>query len=132
MTPAPAEGPCPCGLAGSFGVRSYAACCGQYLDGGVPAPDASSLMRSRYTAHVRSRADYLLKTWDAAHRPDRLDLDPELTWLDLTVVDHRAQGDRAQVEFVARYRVAGQRTVQTLDERSHFVRRQGRWYYLHG
>ena len=73
---------CPCGRLGERGrPLAYEACCGRYLDhwGGHPAPDAESLMRSRYTAFVRGREDYLLATWDAADRPGELDrgLDPD-------------------------------------------------------
>ena len=44
---------------------------------------------------------------------------------------HRATGeDRAEVEFVARYRVGG-RAVR-LHETSRFVREGGRWLYVDG
>ena len=87
-------------------------------------------MRSRYTAYALRRNDYLLATWDPAHRPDRLDDDAGTTWLGLDVIDREVQdADHAQVEFVARFRTAGGRT-QTLRERSRFVRRDGRWLYL--
>ena len=44
---------------------------------------------------------------------------------------HRAMGeDRAEVEFVARYRLGG-RAVR-LHVRSRFVREGGRWYYVDG
>ena len=42
----------------------------------------------------------------------------------------RLDAEHAEVEFVARYRVAG-RAVR-LHERSRFVREDGRWYYLEG
>ncbi|MFT3718079.1 YchJ family protein [Pseudorhodoferax sp.] len=124
---------CPCGrLDARRRPLAYAACCGRYLDdfGGTPAPDAESLMRSRYTAFVRERADYLLATWHARHRPARLDFEPGVRWLGLQVQAHRPAGaDRAEVAFVARYRDAGGR-AHRLQERSRFVREAGRWYYL--
>jgi SEC-C motif-containing protein len=119
---------CPCG-----GGASLAACCGRYLDhfDSTPAPDAERLMRSRYTAFVLGRADYLLATWHASRRPGSLDPDEGAKWLGLEVRSHRATAeDRAEVEFVARWRVGG-RAVR-LHERSRFVREQGRWYYVDG
>ena len=122
------EAACPCG-----GGASLAACCGRYLDhfDSTPAPDAERLMRSRYTAFVLGRADYLLATWHASRRPGSLDPDEGAKWLGLEVRSHRATAeDRAEVEFVARWRVGG-RAVR-LHERSSFVREQGRWYYVDG
>jgi SEC-C motif-containing protein len=124
---------CPCGRASAGRPLSFAACCGRYLDDfdGTPAPDAEALMRSRYSAFVLGRADYLLATWAAAQRPDELALDAGAKWLGLQVRGHRRDGqDRAEVEFVARYRLAG-RAVR-LHERSRFIRDNGRWYYTEG
>ena len=88
-------------------------------------------MRSRYTAFVQERADYLQATWHASTRPVALDFDAGAKWLGLEVRAHRATGeDRAEVEFVARYRLGG-RAVR-LHERSRFVREGGRWYYVDG
>jgi len=134
--------PCPCGRTQGAGSRArplaLADCCGRHvgdLDAqdalAVPAPDAESLMRSRYTAFVLQRADYLNATWHPSHRPATLDLDPATQWLGLAVRSHRSTGDdRAEVEFVARYRVGG-RAVR-LHERSRFVREAGRWFYVDG
>jgi SEC-C motif-containing protein len=110
---------------------AYADCCGRYLDGDTPAPDAEALMRSRYSAFVRQRADHLLATWHPAHRPASLDFEPGLKWLGLQVRGHRVTGpDTAEVEFVARSRLGGR--ASRLHERSRFVREGGRWLYLEG
>ncbi|MGE8319023.1 MAG: YchJ family protein [Comamonas sp.] len=119
---------CPCGSG-----HGYTACCGRFLDhwDEAPAPDAERLMRSRYTAFVRERRDYLLATWHAGTRPAELDFEPGCKWLGLEVRAAAATGEAAaDVEFVARYRVQG-RAVR-LHERSHFVREDGRWYYVDG
>ena len=88
-------------------------------------------MRSRYTAFVRENAEYLQATWHLSERPAELDFDPDCKWLGLDVKQFQSTGaDAAQVEFVARYRVAG-RAVR-LHERSRFVREDGRWYYVDG
>ena len=58
--------------------------------------------------------------------------EPNTTWLGLTVKAHHVTGpDTAEVEFVARYRVGGGRAVR-MQERSRFLRLDGRWYYLDG
>jgi SEC-C motif domain protein len=127
--------PCPCGRMGP-GKKPlpYGQCCGRYIGhfDDIPAPDAESLMRSRYTAHALCDVRYLLDTWYVATRPGaNMELDAGTKWLGLEVRDHRViDGTHAEVEFVARYRVAG-RGVR-LHERSRFVRDEGRWYYVDG
>ncbi len=132
--------PCPCGRtaprAGKApAVRAYADCCGRYLpqadDSAAPVPDAESLMRSRYTAFVCEQRNHLLTTWHPSTRPATLEFEPGARWLGLDVRSHRVlDADHAEVEFVARYRVAG-RAVR-LHENNRFVREGGRWYYLDG
>jgi SEC-C motif-containing protein len=125
---------CPCGQTNARQQPlEYAACCGRYVDHfeTAPAPDAPSLMRSRYSAFVLERADYLQATWHPRTRPAQLDFDPGARWLGLTVRSQRSTGeDTAEVEFVARYRVGG-RAVR-LHETSRFVREDGRWFYVDG
>lgn len=90
-------------------------------------------MRSRYVAYGLRRRDYLLATWHASTRPAALDLDeePRPKWIGLQVKAHRPLADdRAEVEFVARYRVGGR--AHRLHETSRFVREGGRWYYIDG
>lgn len=102
----------------------------------MPAPDAQRLMRSRYSAYVLGLRDYLLGTWHASTRPRSLDLTeatgtvthwPGLKIKQQVVID----GDHAEVEFVARYRV-GSHPARRLHERSRFVREAGVWFYLDG
>jgi SEC-C motif-containing protein len=130
--------PCPCGREGKPGkALAYAQCCGRYLEdfAGTPAPDAESLMRSRYCAFVLERGDYLLATWHASHRPPAIDFEAGVRWLGLQLKSHRVvDAQHAQVAFVARLRDAGGRATR-LAEHSRFVREQDeagiwRWYYL--
>ena len=122
---------CPCGRLNAKGQPvPLQACCGLYL-AGEAAPDAERLMRSRYTAFALGNADYLRATWHASTRPDPLELEPAAKWLGLEIRQHRMTGaDSAEVEFVARFRVAGRAVRQ--HELSRFVREDGRWYYLDG
>ena len=123
---------CPCGREDGRGrALSFEACCGPYLNGTAAAPDAESLIRSRYSAFVQKRADYLLATWHPAHRPARIDFEPGAKWLGLEVRMHHDTGaDTAEVEFVARHRTGG-RAVR-LHERSQFERLAQGWVYVHG
>lgn len=123
---------CPCGRG-----RDYAACCAPF-HGGAAAPDAESLMRSRYSAYVLGLDDYLRATWHPSTRPASL-ADPERAatrWLGLEVrrvLPPRVEADgveRAWVEFIARWRVAGR--GHRMHENSRFVREDGHWYYLDG
>jgi SEC-C motif-containing protein len=116
----------------------YAQCCGRFLDDfdQTPAPDAESLMRSRYTAFVRERADYLLATWHASKRPASIAFEAGVNWLGLDVRARSVlDADHAEIEFVARQRDASGAATR-LHERSRFVREDdgllSRWYYVDG
>jgi len=121
-----AHAKCACGSDNDYGT-----CCGRHHDG-LPAPDAATLMRSRYAAYVLGLEDYLLATWHPSTRPATLDLAGDnIKWLGLKVRQHQTDTpDTATVEFVARYKVGGR--AQRLHEISRFVREEGRWYYLDG
>ena len=133
-SPASSALACPCGrLSPQRKPLALADCCARYIDhfDSTPAPDAGHLMRSRYSAFVLQQRDYLLATWHAPQRPPELEFEPGARWLGLEVRRHRAlDAAHAEVEFVARYRVAG-RAVR-LHENSRFVREDGRWYYVDG
>lgn len=123
---------CPCGR---LDLRQkpldFAGCCGLYLQGSMPAPDAQSLMRSRYSAYVLGHLEYLLATWHPSTRPTALVLDENAQWLGLQVRNYTTLDEnRAEVEFVARYRLVGK--AVRLHERSRFVREAGQWLYVDG
>ncbi|MBQ0944077.1 SEC-C domain-containing protein [Ideonella sp. 4Y16] len=124
---------CPCGSG-----RPLADCCGRWHAGPLylQAPDAESLMRSRYSAYVLDRLDYLRDTWHPRTRPGDLSPNPAgLRWLGLEVRRHRVTApDHAEVEFVARSKLGGR--AHRLHETSRFERAalEGapRWYYVDG
>ena len=129
---------CPCGkLDDARLLLAYAQCCGRLLDdfAGTPASDAESLMRSRYSAFVLKRADYLLATWHISRRPLTIEFDTGAKWLGLEVRQHRVLDKaHAEVEFIARQKSPGKAAVR-LHERSRFVKEgvsPGRWYYVDG
>ncbi len=125
--------PCFCGRTHKNKIALFGQCCGRYLDhfATSPAPDAESLMRSRYSAFVLERQTYLQQTWFSTRRPVDLSFEPNVKWLGLEVKACRMTGPtQAEVEFVARSRLNGVPT--RLHELSHFVKEDGRWFYVDG
>ena len=89
-------------------------------------------MRSRYSAYVLQLSPYLLTTWHASTRPATVEFEAGTKWLGLRLKSFRETApDRAEVEFVARYRVGGSPAVR-LHELGRFVREDDRWYYMDG
>jgi SEC-C motif-containing protein len=127
------DAPCPCARAGTHGKPlRFSACCGQYLEGETPAPDAQSLMRSRYSAFVLQREAYLLGTWHASTRPAQVGFDTTGKWLGLEVRKALVSSPTdAEVEFIARFKPQGA-SAWRLHERSRFVQQDGRWWYVDG
>ena len=128
---------CPCGGAPTAMKRkgaeaAFADCCGRYIVQEQLPPDALHLMRSRYTAFVLENEAYLLRTWQETYRPGKLEFDTGAKWLGLEIQDFAPTGlkegrDTAEVEFVARVRVAGK--ANRMHERSRFVCEEGQWQY---
>jgi SEC-C motif domain protein len=87
-------------------------------------------MRSRYTAHVLGNADYLRDSWHPDFRPDNIDLDPDIRWVGLEILEHQESETTARVEFETRLIVRGR--LEAMREDSAFVREQGRWLYTEG
>ena len=123
------ERPCPCGSG-----RMYPSCCARWHMGSfkLRAPDAETLMRSRYTAYVMDDLTYLRDTWWPDTRPATIEPNPaDLKWLGLQVKGvENIDADNAIVTFVARYRVAGR--GMRMQETSRFKRSKSRWYYVDG
>lgn len=117
---------CPC-LSG----LPYSDCCEPVHRGESVAPTAEALIRSRFSAFAVGDSDYLLSSWHPSTRPATLELDPELRWYRLDILDRVAGGPldaRGEVEFEAFWRSADTRGSQR--ERSAFAREGGRWYYV--
>lgn len=118
---------CPC-----HSQRPYADCCARW-HGGEAAPDAVTLMRSRYSAYALSLTNYLRDTWHASTRPSPQDLaaDPPCQWLGLEIRRNVSTADNsALVEFIARCKTGGR--ARRLHEISRFIREYDRWYYVDG
>lgn len=124
---------CCCGSENTFGQ-----CCGPLL-AGKPAATAEALMRSRYSAFVCGRMDYLKETLAPEARED---YNPEETeqwvkkshWLGLEIratTEGGAADKEGTVEFVARYKLANKHFAH--HELASFRKdATGRWQYLDG
>ena len=118
---------CPCESG-----KPYALCC-EPCHQGAPAANAEALMRSRYTAYVLGLTQYLLGSWHPDTRPSSLNLNEDIAtkWLGLSIKRfEQASETSAIVEFVARYKVGGQK-AERLHEVSQF-QLIDRWYYVSG
>lgn len=121
--------PCVCG-----NPAPLDACCGRFHSGNELAATAEQLMRARYSAYVLNLNSYLLASWHNSTRPASPDFSDagNIRWLGLEIKRHTViDADHAQVEFVARYKIGGQPAVRML-EISHFIRENGRWFYVSG
>jgi len=119
---------CPCGS-----HHALAACCGRYHEG-LAAPSAEQLMRSRYSAYVLAKIDYLQRTTLPAQQA-LLDLEAirqwslSSQWLGLEVEQVSEAAERASVRFNVHWQDPNG-TEHQHQECSAFVRLDGRWYFI--
>ncbi|PHM28634.1 YchJ family protein [Xenorhabdus budapestensis] len=125
---------CHCGSGSPF-----AYCCGPYIDNHYPAPDAESLMRSRYSAYVTENVDYLITTWhpDCEAETWRSEIEQSFVgvqWLGLNVINtNKGQhNNEAYVEFSACFIEQEKQYRQLIHERSRFLRIDQHWFYIDG
>lgn len=128
---------CPCGSG-----LALDQCCGPYLDGASWPGDAVSLMRSRYTAYVLGRYQWLVDTTHPDYREEvsaeKLAEQTEgIHWLRLDVVSAQSGAPAGKngelfdvVEFYAYYELEGM--TRQIGERSFFQRKDDRMYYVDG
>lgn len=107
-------------------------CCLPHIEGTSIPKTAEQLMRSRYSAYVLERSNYLQDTWHVSTRPPHgADYaTPGIKWLGLIVHTHESTDNQASVRFTARCKISGRMT--RMQELSHFVFENGRWWYLNG
>ncbi|WP_417665071.1 YchJ family protein [Pseudidiomarina sp.] len=121
----PVSKKCPCG------GGKYAKCCEPFHAGTKHARTPEELMRSRYSAYARGREQYLRDTWHASSLPSDFNLaDDNPTWLQLQILATGTHGNRGYVHFKAYFQIDDD--IGVMEEQSHFVRENGRWYYLDG
>lgn len=117
---------CPCGS-----QKNYPECCEPYISGRQLPATAEALMRSRYTAFAQREFEYIAATMlpPAANHfnlEDAKQSADDVQWTGLDVI--KAEDDI--VEFRAHYRAENKDHV--MHERSRFVRRDGKWFYVEG
>lgn len=128
---------CPCGSG-----LVYKACCAPLHKGEREAPDAESMMRSRYAAYAKKEIGYLIKTIHPAH-DDRKMPEAELhkllaaaarnqRYMGLTILDRAAPNADgiAEVLFIAKVFERGRDF--TFAERSEFAHDGTGWRYRRG
>ena len=118
---------CPCGLA-----ESYAVCCGRFHDGGLAAPTAELLMRSRFSAFAVGDsplpAAHLAPGHPPAPPPASTRARSGRGWEILNRTGGGLLHTEGTVEFRAHYRHHGRDGF--LEENSRFRRDDGHWVYL--
>ncbi|MBN2441559.1 MAG: YchJ family protein [Spirochaetales bacterium] len=124
---------CPCGS-----NKSYIECCMLFIEGKADAPTAEALMRSRYTAYVKKKINYLEITHSADTRKS-LSLEStkkwaeESKWLGLEILSTSKGGENdttGVVEFIAEYEQEG--INYSHHETGQFQKIDNKWYYKEG
>lgn len=124
---------CPCQSG-----QEYPLCCGRFHSFKARPLTALELMRSRYSAYVLKKIDYIVETTHPDSRSQNLKSEIEawaesVSWNGLEIV-RTSMGEPkdkiGKVEFKARYVHEGNN--RTHHELSRFKRYQKRWYYLDG
>lgn len=124
---------CPCGS-----EQQYSDCCEPFIRGNQNAPTAELLMRSRYSAYVKTEIDYIYETTHEQHR-DQFNRDESESWskktdwhsLEVKSTEAGGEGDNAgMVEFIARYRNKGK--LAQHHEVAEFKKEDGRWFFYDG
>jgi SEC-C motif-containing protein len=124
---------CPCGSG-----LAYMDCCQRFWATQQKPNTAEQLMRSRYTAFVLEKAQYLVDTHHPDFRsPDELKSLKKsfkgMAWQGLEII-HTELGQTNDatgiVEFKATFSCLGKQDV--IHERSSFIKEQGQWFYTSG
>ena len=122
---------CPCG---SFLPEE--SCCLPIVRRETFAPTSLALMRSRYSAYVWGKAEYVFDTYASEWKEmqDRqmwLNSYKDIDWegLEIVTVFQGGQNDEyGEVEFFAHYRIDEQ--AFSLHEHSFFKKEEGLWVYV--
>jgi len=128
---------CPCGS-----NVLYKSCCGPLHKGEREAPDAESMMRSRYAAYAKKVIPYLITTLHSRHE-DRAIPEAELLkllataarnqrYMGLTILDRRGPNPEGVAEVLFHARVFERGHDFSFVERSEFAHDGTGWRYVHG
>jgi len=121
---------CPCDSG-----NKYKKCCSKYHKGAF-APDALSLMKSRYSAYAVGDSSYIIKTTHPDNsdytsniknwKESILSFSKQTSFLSLEIIDFIDGEEEAFVTFNARL------SSGDLKEKSRFLKLYGRWLYADG
>ncbi|MBL4862218.1 MAG: Sec-C motif domain protein [Crocinitomicaceae bacterium] len=122
---------CPCGTG-----KMYIDCCAKAHQNRINAKTAEELMRSRYSAFVLVKGDYLMESHHSATRQlerkqELIDWAKSVKWIKLGILNtsEGAENDtEGMVEFKAHFKEGNKKMV--LHEKSKFVREFGQWVYF--
>ena len=125
--------PCPCG-----GSQPYSECCEPLIQGLQPAKTAEALMRSRYTAFVKTQIDYIYNTIAPDKRRDFNRAETEAwsknsIWQGLEILQIKDGGvadETGTVEFVARF--LEKNKPMEHHEAAEFKKIDGTWFFVDG
>ncbi len=126
---------CPC-----HSGRAYSDCC-QPLHNGkglTHADTVESLMRSRFSAFVLERMEYIQRTWHPDTRPGDVRPDAHVRWAALEVLHAEQQAEQGRVRFSATFFQRNPGGLEhaghwcQLQETSRFVKLGQQWLYLDG
>ena len=122
--------PCPCGSG-----KKYKKCCRIYHQGAL-APDALTLMKSRYSAYALGVTGYIVATTHpqcpeynddtARWKVEIAAFSRHTTFHKLEILGYDTEANEAYVHFIAHL------SSGKLEEKSRFVREGGRWLYRDG
>lgn len=124
---------CPC-----WSNLPFDQCCEPYLLGKEYPAKPETLMRSRYTAYALKNYDYIEQTMrgkalKSFNKKATQSSEQPVVWEKLEVISAPEVSPAAEegyVEFIAYYLLNGE--LHSLYERSRFVKRKERWYYIDG
>ncbi len=123
--------PCPC-----TSGKIYGDCCQPFLDGKQKAKTAEDLLRSRYSAFVVGKVDYIInthhtKTQDQVDRKEIETWSKSSTWEGLKILQKEAgeaKDEMGTIIFHAQYTAEGKK--QDHYEKSFFEKEKGEWKFL--
>lgn len=121
---------CPCGS-----LQSLGQCCWPIINKTSRAETPEKLMRSRFSAYVLKKYDYIVNTYASEPRKqlNKTDISQasvNTSWCKLELVDTEYNEATGVVEFIAYYQEQGQ--FFAMHEKSEFVLENKQWRYLTG
>ena len=124
---------CPCGI-----ERSYDDCCRPLIEGREMVETAEALMRSRYSAYVKTKIDYLCSTIPPEQQKkfnyeETTSWSENSQWEGLNILNTSEGGpddETGTVEFIAHFRQNNKKIEH--HELARFGKINGSWYFIDG